>query len=365
MPEKTVFLHVGHYKTGSSAIQAFLSDNVANLAQQGFLYPVSGRPRSAPTNHAHLSLSLAREHGFNPPAWYGGKLSSEEAYRQLHKEIASSPLDKVIISSEEFVQLPLRQNHEAALAALRKQFDGYDLQILFYIREPLSLLRSWYNEVNKGPKATANFPTFAKMVNPDFLSQKAIADRLADAFGSDKLHILTYRLVGNDHLDAFMKAVGCEDMPLGAERPLVQEAQTLETLESRRVANALKNEQAAPCLTRIQNPSAYTALFDKISAIYNELAARSDHPVPSKLSAVTIMHHYADLVRALPIGLRESQEADQMRNLALATETTDVALAHAMMSVAEIIRPKGLKIKDKITEYRLQLGLEGHTQSVD
>lgn len=365
MPDKTIYLHVGHYKTGTSAIQAFLSDNAENLARCGYLYPTSGRPRSAPTNHAHLSLSLARDYGFTPPAWYGASLSSGEVYSQLHTEIANSSLNKIIISSEEFLQLALRNNHLEALSALRAQLRGYDVNVLLYIREPLSLLKSWYNEVNKGPNATANFPTFAKMVKPDFLSQKAIADRFAEVFGADKLHVMTYRRVGNAHLDAFMKTVGCEDMPFGPERPLVQEAQPLEVLEARRTAKALKKEQTAPTLTRIHNPSNYRSLFEMISTTYNELVSRADHPVPSQLSAVTIMEHYADLVRALPPDLRENQEADRMRDLALAIEKEDIPFAHAMMSIAAVIRPKGRKIKDKLSEYSAKLGLEASAATVE
>lgn len=356
MSKKTVYLHIGHYKTGTSAIQAYLSDHAKDLARHGYLYPACARPQNNSTNHGHLSLSLGREHGFNPPPWYGAKISSTEAFDALHKEIATSPLDKVIVSSEEFLQLALCASYEAALSALQAQLKDYDVRVLFYLREPMSLLKSWYNEVNKGPAGTANFPTFARNLSADFLGQKLIADRFAAVFGAGALSLRTYRLVGNAHIAAFLNAVGCNMVPTEA-LPLVNEAQSNELLEARRLAKAQMAERADPGLSRISSAETYLNHFAAISETYDALSAFADHPIRSQLSATAIMEHYAELVRAIPPAMREQREADRMRDLAMSIESRDMHFAHAMMSVASIIRPKGPKIIEKLAEYRAALGL--------
>ena len=48
--EKTIYLHIGGRKTGTTAIQLFLSSNRAQLKKKGYLYP--GYPR-----HAHHEIT--------------------------------------------------------------------------------------------------------------------------------------------------------------------------------------------------------------------------------------------------------------------------------------------------------------------
>jgi len=356
LSQKCIYLHIGHYKTGTSAIQAYLSQHAAELAERGYLYPLCARPRNNATNHGHLSLSLGREHGFSPPPWYGEKISSADAFAALHAEIAASPLDKVIVSSEEFVQFAICADPGAALSALRLHLKDYDVRVLFYIREPLSLLKSWYNEINKGPVGTANFPTFARNIKADFLSQKAIADRFSDAFGPEALSIKSYRLVGNDHIVAFLQAIGCAIEP-SEDMPLINEAQPNEVMEARRLAKAHKHDRDDIGLSRINNAENYLNHFASISKTYDTLAAGADHPMPSRLGAVAIMEYYGELLRAVPSSLHDQREADILRDLALSAEARDLAFAHALMAAASVIRPKGPKIIEKLAQYRAALGL--------
>ena len=47
MSEKTVIIHMGLAKTGSTSIQQFLASNQARLAEQGVLFPVLNREEKA------------------------------------------------------------------------------------------------------------------------------------------------------------------------------------------------------------------------------------------------------------------------------------------------------------------------------
>ena len=54
-----IYLHMGFYKTGTTAIQKFLSLNRDQLVKQGFLYPAIGAYGDA---HFPISRGLNKEH---------------------------------------------------------------------------------------------------------------------------------------------------------------------------------------------------------------------------------------------------------------------------------------------------------------
>ena len=354
---KTIYLHIGHYKTGTSAVQDYLSAHARQLRSSGYLYPACSRPKNNPTNHGHLALSLGREHGFVPPPWYGEEVSVEEAFAELHATLAKATEPNVILSSEEFVQLALREDPVAAVAALKEQLARYDVKIVFYIREPMSLLKSWFNQVNKGPVGTANFPTFANRLNPEFLSQHAIWSHFSAAFGRESMILVTYKKVGSDHLREFLQAIGCAHQP-PASLGLVNEAQPSDLLELIRLAKPHHGSYDDVTVSRIGSAERFAQKIRAISDGYDQIAAMSDEPRKSKLTPEAIFAHHAGLLRPLVAhGIRHQAEADNLRELALQAEGISKGFAHALMEAAQVIRPEGPLILRKLAEYRKALGL--------
>ncbi|SIS97295.1 hypothetical protein [Paracoccus saliphilus] len=349
---KHIFLHIGHYKTGSSALQSFLSQNASTMREYGFLYPSGLRPRNNPTNHGQLSLSLAREYGFAGPAWYGEAISADDAYRELHAELSEAPEDKVILSSEEFVQLAMRDDPDLAIANLKAHLATYQVTILFYIREPFSLLKSWFNELNKGPVATRTFPVYFMKLNDDFLAQQPIWSAFARHFGQENIKLLTYKHVGRDHIAEFLRVAGC-DMPLPEEPPkLVQQAQPEEILEFSRLAKDRRGSLDDYTISRIGNISKFINKVQRINEQFSQIANLSDEIRPSQLSAAAIIDYYARLLRPLrPTGNVNQKEANNLRKLALKAEDVDLGLARALMQAAQVIRPNGDFINKKLAEY--------------
>ena len=348
---KKIFLHIGHYKTGTSAIQNFLSDNVARLRKRGFLYPTGLRPRNNPTNHGILSLSLAQEYGFHGPGWYSEKISADEAYAALHAELNEAREENIILSSEEYVQLALCSDPNAAVADLKKHLAPYPVTVVFYIREPMALLKSWFNERNKGPMATRTFPILFMKLSRDFLGQQAIRAVFARHFGEENIKTLTYKHIGEEHIAEFLQATGC-NMPVskGAGK-LVQQAIPEELLETSRLAKERAGTLDDYTISRI-NIQNLIRKVGEINAEYDQVAKLSDDARPSRLSSEAIIEYYARLLHPLqPTGSLNQKEANNLRDLALRIENSDQALALALMRTAQMIRPNGEFINKKIAEY--------------
>ena len=87
---RTAILHLGTYKTGSSAIQNFLYANRALLAERGLLYPQTGLIKSDEIGYRHRRLVeavLKGEAGSYVP-------------RPLRDELQQSPQPQVLFSAE-------------------------------------------------------------------------------------------------------------------------------------------------------------------------------------------------------------------------------------------------------------------------
>jgi hypothetical protein len=111
---KCIF-HIGPAKTGTSAIQAFLSRARGHLREAGYLYPSTGRWRGS---HNGLFLRPGRH-----------RLTESEMtdqFAQLRTEIAASGLDRVILSAElaaNSLTIPTARKN------IEQLFDGADTEV--------------------------------------------------------------------------------------------------------------------------------------------------------------------------------------------------------------------------------------------
>ena len=156
---KTIYLHVGNFKTGTSAIQKFCSDNRGKLLKCGYDYIDCARPRNNHTNHGKLPLSLAQKHGCYIPNWYNEKDDYQSVSKAVVEEIESSVCENIIISSEEFYRIAGYKKAivQSAANELQELFAGHTVKALMYVREPLEMLKSWYNQANKPNVPTRRF----------------------------------------------------------------------------------------------------------------------------------------------------------------------------------------------------------------
>lgn len=126
-------LHIGTHKTGTTAIQAYLSENRERLLEQGVDFPIVGRTPAGAQAHRHFSALFRNTVNEIPPefkqAISGGFTSSE----------------KCILSSEDFWFCADREAVDRAFSVI-----GTNAKVVCYLREPVSHIFSMYREAIKG-----------------------------------------------------------------------------------------------------------------------------------------------------------------------------------------------------------------------
>lgn len=191
--KKTLYIHAGTHKTGTTAIQKFLSANRDLLAKNGYLYPG--------TDQGHHDV--ARE--LKKFTLHQIRDNQHSATRACFDEIGGSKLRTIIISSEAFEVLG------PSVETFRKFLDNrYDVKIIFYARRQDEKIEAMYNASVKNPtmRSTARFSDFISgtpgirapgefFLEDCFeefggLDYRAILQPWREAFGSDNIIVRCY-----------------------------------------------------------------------------------------------------------------------------------------------------------------------------
>ncbi|MBN2883544.1 MAG: hypothetical protein JXN10_08440 [Clostridia bacterium] len=145
--KKTIYIHIGHPKTGSSAIQAFLALNHEALKKRGCFYP-------EPQNFFQV---------YQTSSGNGNELCNLILSGGFKNEIRSL-LDKwleqgmdVVISSEQFSLILYNEDS-------RKEFfdtlKGYNFKIVVYLRRFDDFIQSQYNQIVKNHDFTGHIENY-------------------------------------------------------------------------------------------------------------------------------------------------------------------------------------------------------------
>lgn len=154
---KRLFLHIGHYKTGTTALQVFLAHNPKFLAQNGWEYSPFMLHHA---KHSQIAFALMREagaktlmHGYSDPT------PALDLWNDLCASVIASKFDNVIISTEELMRMgeyPLATTRLAEFAAIAAD-RGIEVTVIAYLRNPQDHLQSWHNQLVKMAKPVAHF----------------------------------------------------------------------------------------------------------------------------------------------------------------------------------------------------------------
>jgi len=134
---RTVILHVGYHKTGTTAIQALLTANSMLLREHGVLFPEA----CAVPNTPEYCSSLAMAHHRLPLAILE---EDQAALDALACELATSSCDAAVISSEVFMER--FKNEERCLKSLADLLSEYHVRIIVYLRPQFALYESVFNQ---------------------------------------------------------------------------------------------------------------------------------------------------------------------------------------------------------------------------
>jgi hypothetical protein len=128
---KTLFLHIGTPKTGTTALQWFFFQNRTLLKEYGITYPEFGLVDDC---HHRIGSSFHQPEYRPYYIQYNDMLTLEE-YAEMIKAIDGN----VLISTELI-------SHGHLASNLRRAIGDIDIRVVVYLRRQDSLLESWYNQ---------------------------------------------------------------------------------------------------------------------------------------------------------------------------------------------------------------------------
>ena len=238
---KTVFIHIGFMKTGTSAIQSFLNSNEKLLKKHGFYYPEVNKKAMN-----YLGFSLLDE---VPPKIHN-KLpeSRQDLYEKLKKEIDKTKLDKIILSTEAFSLITT--NYFIGEKAPRRLLEffkdkNYEFKIIAFIRRQDEYLESQYNQHIK----THNFWNLYSNDILAFYKEKKqlfnfdlILDRWAKYVGEDNIKLKVYKK-NNNSVSEFLEILGINDKPIFDNAKEFNSKLDSKALDFMRIANKYEIEK--------------------------------------------------------------------------------------------------------------------------
>jgi len=137
---KTLIVHIGCHKTGTTTLQTYLGHFAEDAAQAGLVYARAGR--GARTHHRDLAASLQHP---DRSAGYDG-------WTKLTREIAEGDENGLfMISAEGFCLVP-PESLAAALSDIRAA--GTEVRIICYVRPHLEAIASLYSQTSKFGRIT-------------------------------------------------------------------------------------------------------------------------------------------------------------------------------------------------------------------
>jgi len=225
-------LHIGYSKTGTSAIQNYLSNNRQLLQQQGILYP-DVKLYGAWThclNHNLFGSALDGRLG-----WY--KLTPEDYLQQFEKQRNKSQATRVILSSESFLgavqpwayddELSYWEAVERYVKKIYELFRKFDTKLILYIRRQDDWLESIINQTIKSGRLapekvrTSSVDELLKIYLPRLNYAKTL-DIWAEVFGKEAIELGVYKknkLFKKDIVADFCNRLNIDDSVLNNPSP--------------------------------------------------------------------------------------------------------------------------------------------------
>ena len=152
---KSLIVHIGPHKTGSTAIQRVLAASRRRLESAAILYPTSRKTQPLEAHH-----SLARFMRTGP----GRGISLVYGPDELAATLRSTTADYVVLSSEGFSNPSLAATKVAELAGLAQEH-GFSTTAVAFIRAQAEMLNSWYVQDVKDLRTPGGFAEFAAADN--------------------------------------------------------------------------------------------------------------------------------------------------------------------------------------------------------
>ena len=268
-----IILHIGQSKTGTSAIQAYLTINKEKLLEQGFYFPMIRASGIQLNSGSHNSLA---------DAVTGKKSFPYVEHTNFLNECIShaekNNIETILFSAEHFFggepriwnlksvneYMPL---YAEKVKKVKKWLSGHDVSIILYLRPQVDWLASSVGQCVKHEKLITQKEIFKtdemvfELLKP-LLDYNKLANIWGDAFGFDAVQIGIYNkssLISGDAVSDFLYRIGADRSQLPAPpRQSVNRSFSAIQIAVKRVLNATKKTKhqervAISCLESISD----------------------------------------------------------------------------------------------------------------
>ncbi len=185
--KKTVYIHIGTHKTGTTAIQKFSAENSTELLELGIDYPTISRPAINKVSSGHHLLPWYIINHPVPGNFYGEYEEKREfLFPELVLYINSSAYNHIVLSSEEFDRLS-----EEQIIKLKEYFTDFDIKIIVYLLIKDSYVESMYQTDVIFNNQKNNIIEYMKTM-PMPLDYYKFIKRWQNAFGIENVDINFY-----------------------------------------------------------------------------------------------------------------------------------------------------------------------------
>ncbi len=205
---KTLYLHIGLNKTGSTFVQRCLRNNEGRLAKRGFLYPCKRRaPYFQRGQHVPLAAALT-----GLPVYWLNKVKSrrlDSAVPAFLEEAKAFEGENIILSSEAFGSKNVTRE---IVEGMKDLLADFDVKVVAYLRRQDDYILSTYQQdVKVGSRHKFDF---AERMSGE---QNRFYNRIApyiSVFGKEQVIIRPYdksRWKGGELFLDFLQVIGCPD----------------------------------------------------------------------------------------------------------------------------------------------------------
>lgn len=286
-----ILLHIGQSKTGTSAIQAFLSLNRAPLRDAGVLYPafkVSGMD----LNIAHNAVADALVGKSRFPY-----LSADQYFSQFFEEAHRINAKLLILSAEHFFHGEPRiwdvENQEDYFDKYKKKVEvlstylkGYDVDLLVYLRPQLDWLSSAVSQTVRIERLISDSHIykddcqFFELMKPLLMYSKLlnIWDDTINPTSFTIIPYIKYTLYKNSSISDFLYRAGLDNIhfPYASVDVQVNKSLTREYIEVKKILNKSprgKNTERViiRCLERLSELSQESSRYELGEEVMREI----------------------------------------------------------------------------------------------
>ena len=252
---KTLYLHIGVHKTGSTSIQDFLFKNAKLLENQGYFYPTGGSYYHRPSSsQSLLALSLLEK---KPSHLSNIIFTKAGCIKDIQKDIEGSRSENIIVSSEHFRHM----NSLDQIIELKNVFlpvVDYIKVIVYLRRQDLVVESAWTQKIKTG-SLSISFEDyvdytidFADKVY-DHFDYNGLLENFSKVFGVDNLFVRVFEK-GQLHQGCvvmdFLNLIGIKQLKDSIKR--LNEAPSIERIEViRSIVGKVESQEARAAFIRL------------------------------------------------------------------------------------------------------------------